>query len=82
MTRAHDPNRYAIISAAESQDENYGIQSVIAPVLCADYYQILCPNGLTFSCHYQNVFVPTDLIPQLFTIIPLPMCMELGTNTS
>ena len=31
---------------------------------------------------YQNLFVFTNLIPQLATIISLLMYMELGTNIS
>lgn len=72
LARVHDPNHCAIISAVESQVEYYGSQSMIAPILCSKYYQILFTNGLASSSHYQNPFVFTDLIPQLATIIPLP----------
>lgn len=41
----------------ENQDDNYKIQSLIALILYVDYYKTLYTNGLTVSCHYQNLCV-------------------------
>lgn len=51
----------------------------MAPILYIDYHKILYINCLTLSCHYQNLLVFINLIPQLATIIPLLMYVELGT---